>query len=64
MSHPLFAAYTRIAVCPDGCPVIVLSDENDIPIIQAHIQPGMLETLIADLRRAAAEGAALQRPPA
>jgi hypothetical protein len=41
---------------------VILSDENEVPIVEAHISPAGLELFIADLRRAAAEGAAMQRP--
>lgn len=60
---PRIAHYTTVAVCPNGCPVLVLSDENHEDIVEAHISPELLETLIADLRLALAEGAVMQRPP-
>lgn len=53
---------TRIRVCPNGCPVIELVGADFQPIAEAHISRDGLEDLIADLRRAAAEGEALLRP--
>jgi hypothetical protein len=64
MSRPMLAHYTRVAVCPNGCPIIILSDEAQDAIIEAHIRPDTLEALIADLRRARDEGEAMRRPPA
>lgn len=59
----IVAHATRIRICPNGCPVIEMVDEDFMPIAEAHINREGLEDLIADLRRAAAEGDAMRRPP-
>lgn len=53
---------TVTGCCPHGCPVLVLSDQNGQPFAEAHIPREHIESLIADLRRAAADGEALERP--
>lgn len=64
MSHvPLIAEFARVEPCPNGCAIIVLSDAAGKPIVEAHFAPALAETIIAELRRAVAESAAMQRPP-
>lgn len=58
----ILAHYIRAQTCPNGCPVVVLSDEHGNEIAQAHIRPEGLEAFIADLRMAFQTGEAMQRP--
>ena len=52
----------HVGVCPNGCPLIVLCDENDEPICEAHVPAAIVEQLVAELRQARADGAAALRP--
>lgn len=61
---PLMARYIRAQTCRAGCPVVYLLDEEEQVIAEAHLDPANVEPFIAQVREAAAVGAAVRRPKA
>jgi hypothetical protein len=53
-----------VTYCHAGCPVIILTDDNNVAFAEVHIPLGQIETFVALLREAAANGEAILRPPA